>query len=99
MKIEKEKQKEKVAEKHTMKEERVEVNLQEETEAKLEKRADISDIRFFLFSPSYIASPADANVKPLLGSAETLSAMQDFVFNWRTWPNFDNNGSSPILNR
>lgn len=45
-----------------------------------------------------INSPDDA-VKDLLGSAATIDAIRDHLFNWRIWPNFGNEGVMPQLKK
>ncbi|NMP26311.1 3',5'-cyclic-nucleotide phosphodiesterase [Rahnella sp. SAP-1] len=43
-----------------------------------------------------IASPQDSR-KPIYGSAETISALRQYVFNWKLWPNFTDAGSGQRL--
>lgn len=43
-----------------------------------------------------VASTDDVE-KPVLGLASTIDAIRDYLFNWRIWPNFGDEGEGPLL--
>ncbi|MBY0275301.1 3',5'-cyclic-nucleotide phosphodiesterase [Candidatus Binatia bacterium] len=46
-----------------------------------------------------VLSSTDDTPKPIHGLPPTLDVLRDHVFNWKVWPNFTNEGVSPVLSR
>lgn len=43
-----------------------------------------------------VIDSTDDSAKPLVGLASTCDYLRDHVFNWKTWPNFGNEGERPL---
>lgn len=63
-------------------------------------------IRAYLISHAHldhiaglIINSTDDSAKPIFRFPATLDYLRDYIFNWKIWPNFGNEGVAPLMNK
>lgn len=80
------------------------LNVKKSKDENLNQTFFLHDIKAYLISHAHldhisgmvICSTMDST-KEILGSATTINYLRDYIFNWKIWPNFTDEGKKPLL--
>jgi 3',5'-cyclic-nucleotide phosphodiesterase len=70
------------------------LNFQDKIHAYLLSHAHLDHITGLV-----ICSVGDGGDKKIIGLNSTINYLRDYIFNWKIWPNFTNEGKMPQLNK